>query len=80
MNNEIRSWLEAHKNEITHFRPRRWCGAEMLLPYNRRLPIPLIEGAPMIYDTKESADLILEVLGPGYIEERFAGMEGSRNY
>ena len=27
----IAEWLESHKDEITHLRPRRWCGQWALL-------------------------------------------------
>ena len=76
----LREWLEAHKTEITHFRPRRWCGVEQLYAYNRNKNIPLIESAPQILDTQENSALIAEVLGPGYVEEPFSPMPGSRNY
>lgn len=75
----VREWLEAHKGEITHFRPRRWCGVEMLLPYNRNAALPLID-AIVIHDTAENTALIYEVLGPGFIEEPFQAQAGSRNY
>ena len=77
--NTVRQWLEANKSVITHFRPRRWCGVEMLLPYNRNAAMPLMDG-PTITDDAENAALIREVLGDGFIEEPFQAQAGSRNY
>ena len=77
---ELREWLESNKGQITHFRPRRWCGQEYLLAYNRRHDIPLIECPLIIHDTQENAELIRDVLGPGFIEEPHEAMPGSRNY
>lgn len=74
---ELREWLLAHKDEITHFRPRRWCKVEMLLPYNRRKEIPYIEG-PTILDNAENAALIREILGDGFIEEKFPSMSAGK--
>jgi len=65
---ELRAWLVANKSEITHFRPRRWCGCDKLLPYNRNKVIPLVNG-PWIPDTPENVNMIREVLGNGMIED-----------
>jgi hypothetical protein len=77
-NQTLREWLLSHREQITHFRPRRWCGVEMLLAYNRREMPPYINGQPLIPDDAESAALIREVLGNGFIEERFASMSAGK--
>jgi hypothetical protein len=70
---DLKAWLIANKEKITHFRPRKWCGVEMLLPYNRREKTPLIECPLIIADNQENSALIREILGDGKLEEPFAG-------
>jgi hypothetical protein len=64
---EIGDWIYAHREAITHFRPRKWCGQWSLYAYNRNLPIPFLDFA--IPDTEEAYQLIREILGPGHVEE-----------
>ncbi len=64
------NWLIANKEKITHFRPKKWCKIEMLLPYNRREKTPLIDCPEIIQDNPENFELIKKVLGNGFIEDR----------
>lgn len=64
----LEQWMIEHKDEITHFRPRR-IGTWTLYAYNRRIAPPLIPSQPWIEDNKENHDLIVKIFGAQCIEE-----------
>ena len=65
----IAEWLESHKDEITHLRPRRWCGQWALLAYDRRKSMPYIDGQPMMMANEATLRLVDSILGPGMVED-----------
>lgn len=64
--NELELWINLMQSgNVTHIRPRKWCGRWLLYAYNRKLIIPMvgsIADSPEAYQAARNANISIEDL------------------